>query len=371
MTFQVAEDGITTVGTLTEGLETKEYEVFTRYVWTYFNTTPGVDFQRVLIGDKEGMIKVEELAQGEYKLTLDRYHINSDPKTDGYLVKGVTVGNLDYPLSDSQSPHIGQLAVKWDKVLDVPFMGAVAVSRQGYLLSHDSRLELRVLDEAYINQWQYDEHLYLVPLANGNLEVVLVVGGYMVVTTIRETNPGYHYNEALLHSMDTCSELYEYSVDNDLSDPDKLQGAPHYPLRGFMVALGNQINYKRRVLKLSRKDLFGYLKYAKKWMQADIPGLQRKSNHDLQQLVLYWFPVELPGIVDLTYRDIQLILKAYREVKGGVGKLQINCHRMLTMLKELFGPNWESKYHGLVEGAKEYYQTMEQAKAKLGYTFLG
>ncbi len=340
------------------------------YIWTYFNKTSGVGPQEVYTGGYTQSVTVIDV-DGEPSVQLGGKTPLLDSVTDGNFISNVPYVELDYPLAEPTLPHIATQTGNWYKTIEVPFLGTISLSRDGYILSHDVEVKVRDLDTDFIDGWAYDEHLYLVPLDDGFLDAVLVIGGKMVSFAFKEQNPGYHYNQALNHSIDTTDQLFEYGIDHNLSDYNELYDAPHFPLRGLLVALGRQMDYHRSILGLKRCEMFKYLKYARKWLQADLPKLQRQSKSELQQLMLLYFPDKLPDLLDINYRDIQTVLKAYREVKGGVGSLLMGCSRMLTMVRELFGDDWEKRYHELVEAAKSYYSTIEEAKSKLGYTFTG
>ena len=340
------------------------------YIWTYFNKTPGVGPQEVYTGSYAQSMTVVDVG-GERRVQLGEKTPLTDNVTDGNFVNNIPYVELDYPLAEPTLPHIAAQTGNWHKTVEVPFIGSISLSTDGYILSHDVEVKVRDIDVDFLDDWAYDENIYLVPLDDGYLDVVLVLGDKMVSYAFKEQNPGYHYNQALSHSIDTSDELFAYGIDHNLSDYTKLYNAPHFPLKGLLVALGRQMDYHRSIKGLKRYEMFKYLKYAKKWLQADLPKLQRQSKSELQQLMLLYFPDKLPSVLDINYRDIQMVLKAYREVKGGVGSLLMGCSRMLTMVRELFGDNWETRYHKLVEAAKSYYSTIEDAKSKLGYTFTG
>lgn len=340
------------------------------YIWTYFNKTSGVGYQEVYTGKYTQSVHVLE-EDGEQRVLLGEKTLLTCSVTDGNFVNNVPYVELDYPEVEPTLPHIAAQTGDWYKTIEVPFLGIISLSRDGYLLSHDVEVKVRDLDIDFLGNWAYDKHLYLVPLEDGYLDAVLVLGDKMVSFAFKEKDPGYEYNQALNESMNTADELYLYSLDHHLSDYTELYNAPHFPLRGFLVALGRHMEYHRLIRGLKRCMMFKYLKYAKKWLQANLPKLPRQSKSELQQLMLLHFPDKLPSVLEINYRDIQVVLKAYREVKGGVGSLLMGCGRMLTMVKELFGDNWERRYHGLVGAAKSYYSTIEDAKSKLGYTFTG
>ena len=340
------------------------------YIWTYFNKTPGAGPQNVYTGSHTQSITIID-KDGEQSVQLGEKVPLTDSVTDGNFVSGISYVELDYPLAKPTLPHIATQTGNWDKTVEVPFLGTISISKDGYLLSHDEVVVVRDLNTDFLDNWAYDKHLYLVPLDDGYLDVVLVLGDKMISFSFKEQNPGYHYNQALNHSMDKDAKLLEYCMYHDLSDYKKLDNAPKFPLKGLLVALGRQMDYHRLIRGLKRCEMFKYLKYAKKWLQADLPKLQKQSKTELQQLMLLYFPDKLPVVLDINYRDLQTVLKAYREVKGGVGSLLMGCGRMLTMVKDLFGDNWEKRYHELVKAAKSYYSTIENAKTKLGYTFTG
>lgn len=340
------------------------------YIWTYFNKTPGKGPQEIYTGSHTQSITIEDV-DGKQKVQLGEKNKITTSVTDGNFVSGLPYVELEYPLAEPTLSHIATQTGNWHKTVEVPFLGTLSISKDGYILSHDEEVVVRDLDTDFLGNWAYDKHLYLVPLENGYVDVVLVLGDKMISYAFKEQNPGYHYNEALYHSIETEDKIYEYSIEHDLSDYNQLYNAPHFPLRGLLVALGRQMDYHRVIRSLKRCEMFKYLKYAKKWLQADLPKLQKQSKTELQQLMLLYFPDNLPVVLDINYRDIQTVLKAYREVKGGVGSLLMGCSRMLTMVKELFGDNWEKRYYKLVEAAKSYYSTIENAKTKLGYTFTG
>jgi hypothetical protein len=333
------------------------------YIWTYFNNTPGEDWQPVLEGQHTQLVRVEKTGEDSYSLTLGSKELTEGTKTDGMVVTGLPYIGMDYPETEPVSNHIAVHKGSWDKTVEVPFLGAISISREGYLLFHESDVTVSDLDIDVLN-WAYDDHLCLVPREYGYLDVVLVLGDKMVVHRSKESNPGYHFNKSLRYSIDMCPELYHFSLDNDLAVHKNLLNAPKFPLKGLLVALSSQLSYIRFIKGLKRSEIYKYLKFAKKWLDADLPPLQKQSKKVLQDLVLSCFPDSLPEVLDLNYRDMQIVLKAYREVKGGVGRLQMSCSRIYTMFKELFG-SWESNYNKLVTAAKSFYSTVEDAKSKL------
>lgn len=343
---------------------------YQNYIWTYFNKTPGVGPQKVYTGSYTQSVTVSD-ENGEQRVQLGEKTPLTDSVTDGHFVNNVPYVELDYPIAEPTLPHIAAQTGNWYKTVEAPFLGTISLSKDGYILCHDEEVTARDLDTDFIDGWAYDDNLYLVPLDDGYLNVVLVLGDKMVSYFLKEQNPGYEYNQALNYSIDMVDGLFKYSVEYDMSDYRTLYNVPHFPLRGLLVALGRQMDYHRLIKGLKRCEMFKYLKYAKKWLQADLPKLQRQTKSELQQLMLSYFPDKLPGLLDINYRDLQIVLKAYREVKGGVGSLLMGCSRMLTMVRELFGVGWENRYHELVEAAKSYYSTIEDAKSKLGYTFTG
>lgn len=340
--------------------------ILKKYVWTYYNKTPGTDDQVVQTGSYAQTVKVTE-DEMSYSIILgDKIFETS---SDGNLITGVPYVDLDYPKAHPTLHHISSELGDWYSTLEIPFIGTLSFSKKGYVLTHDEVVQVEDVNFELIDGWAYDENIYIVPLTGGYFQVVLVLGNKMLWFKDKESNARHHYNMALDAAMDSSVEFYKYCIENDMSDPAKLKYAPHFPLRGFMVALGHQISYFKEVSKLSRSKMFKYLKYAKKWLEANLPPLQKQSNSDLKQLILQYFPEELPKLLEVSYRDMQLVLKAYRQVKGGVGRLHLSCSRIISMVKEIFGENWELRYYDLVDAAKTYYNTLESAKVKLGYIF--
>ena len=340
--------------------------ILKKYVWTYYNKTPGNDDQVVQTGNYAQTVKVTE-DEESYSIILGEK--STDTSSDGNLITGVPYVELNYPEATPTIHHIASELGDWHSTLEIPFIGTVSFSKKGYVLTHDEVVQVEDINQELIEGWAYDENIYVVPLTGGYFQVVLVLGDKMLSFKDKESNPRYHYNMSLDASMNSSVEFYRYCIKNDMSDPSNLADAPHFPLKGLMVALGHQICYFKKVSKLTRSKMFKYLKYAKKWYQANLPPLQKQTNAELKQLVLQYFPEELPKLLDVSYRDMQLVLKAYRQVKGGIGRLHLSCGRMLSMVKDIFVNNWESRYYDLVDAAKNYYKTLESAKVKLGYIF--
>lgn len=351
---------------LNKPLTDKSDPLLRKYVWTYYNKTSGNESQLVQTGGYAQNVKVIE-EEDYYSVTLGERYLETS--SDGNLITGVPYVELDYPEATPTIHHIASELGKWSRTLELPFIGTVSFSKEGYVLTHDQEVQVEDVNLELINKWAYDDNIYVVPLTGGYFQVVLVLGNKMLSFKDKESNPRYHYTMSLEAAMNSSVEFYKYCIENDMSDPANLSEAPHFPLKGLMVALGQQILYIKKVAKLTRSKMFKYLKYAKKWHQANLPPLQKQTNSELKQLILQYFPEELPKLLEVSYRDMQLVLKAYRQVKGGIGRLHLSCGRMLSMIKEIFGQNWESRYHDLVDAAKNYYNTLESAKLKLGYIF--
>lgn len=351
---------------LTKPLTDNSDPLLRKYVWTYYNKTSGANEQVVQTGGYAQTVLVTEY-EGYYNVTLGEN--NLEPSSDGNLITGVPYVKLNYPEATPTLHHIASELGDWCCTLELPFIGTVSFSKEGYVLTHDEIVQVSDVNLELIKDWAYDENIYLVPLTEGYFQVVLVLGDKMLSFKDKESDPRRNYNMALSAAMDSSGEFYKYSIKHDMSDPSNLLDAPHFPLKGLMVALGQQITYFKQVSKLTRSEMFKYLKYAKKWYQANLPPLQKQSNSDLKQLILQFFPEGLPKLLEVSYRDMQLVLKAYRQVKGGIGRLHLSCGRMLSMIKDIFGKNWESRYYDLVDAAKTYYNTVESAKVKLGYIF--